>query len=173
MRRTISFAAVLILATGCQTDRSARYVMRQADSGVVAIPRDTPGERGKAMEMIVHHVGKSFVIDKEEEIQLSTPNGRDRSMRNSMDPLAQKSMQDTFALATRPASEFRIHYRRTPANVMNMPGAAPAQAATPTGNIQQAGAIVIPVETPTPTPTAASASVHSFLPVTCEGCQGR
>lgn len=175
MRRTLSVTGMLLLAMGCQTPYAARYVTRTPDAGVVAVSNDSSGNRGQALSLITEHVGSSFVIDKEEDISTEDRSARirdrDRSVRNSSDPLNQKNPQDTFASVPRPASEHRIHYHRAPART--------TEALNTNANSQPTlpGSGVVPASATTPIPAREGATapggVRSFMPLTCEGCQGR
>lgn len=177
MRRTLSVTGMLLLAVGCQTSTAARYVSRMPDAGVVAVPNDTPEGRNRALDLITEHVGPSFVIDKEEDISTEDRSARirdrDRSVRSSSDPLNQKNPQDTYASVPRPASEHRIHYRRAPASTTETLNANTNAHPTLPGS----GVVPASATTPTLTPAregiAAPGGVRSFMPLTCEGCQGR
>lgn len=179
MRRTLSVTGMLLLAMGCQTPNAARYVSRMPDAGVVAVPNDTSGGRNQALDLITDHVGPSFVIDKEEDISTEDRSARirdrDRSVRSSSDPLNQKNPQDTYASVPRPASEHRIHYHRAPASTTeSLSTNAKSQPTLPGSGVVPASATV-PAAAPTSAREGAAApgGVRSFMPLTCEGCQGR
>ena len=165
MGRFLSLAAVLALA-GCQTPGEARIVSRKPDSGVVAIARNTTAERDRAIELIANHVGPKFVIEKEEVVPLTDTSyrKRDQKVRDASNPLGRINPQDILALETPPASEHRIHYRRASSVASPEPAVLPASAMMPAS---------APVPTPTREATPVAGGPRSFLPLTCEGCQGR
>jgi len=58
----------LLVISGCQ---QARYVLRTADEGVVAIPSNDSwpiNHREKAVELMTAHFPNGYVIDREEEV---------------------------------------------------------------------------------------------------------
>ncbi len=58
----------LVVVSGCQ---QARYVLRTADEGVVAIPSNDSwpiNHREKAVELMTAHFPNGYVIDREEEV---------------------------------------------------------------------------------------------------------
>lgn len=177
MQRYRSVAFLLLLAAGCQSP-NARYVLRQPGSGVIAIPRDTPTERGKAVELIQRHVGPNYVIEKEEEV-ITDP----RVVNSKNDSQKSGSTLDvSFALGTRPNTEYRIHYHRyaVPANTPTpTTGETTAKLPSPTvdSGIVQASATLPATSTlpeaPKPEPEPLPSSVKKFMPLTFEGCQGR
>ena len=70
VRTVVLLAGILCLvaSSGCQ---QARYVLRTADEGVVAIPSNTSwpiDHREKAVELMSSHFPDGYVIDREEEV---------------------------------------------------------------------------------------------------------
>lgn len=71
MMRSLVFLAgvvALLVVSGCQ---QARYVLRTADEGVVAIPANSSwpvNHREKAVELMTAHFPNGYVIDREEEV---------------------------------------------------------------------------------------------------------
>ncbi len=64
---------LLLLLTGCAST-SARSILREKDTGIVAIPENTDAfpdyHRSQAMRMIRDHVGPDYEIVREEEYVL-------------------------------------------------------------------------------------------------------
>jgi len=183
MTRIVTLAA-LLAAVGCQSSGRARYVARHSESGIVAISSNTTGERDKGLALIARHVGPQFVIDREEVIMLSddTHRGRDRSVRPNANPTKSVNPQDLFAIETTPRSEHHIFYRRS--TPMNAPPTMPEATAAPTADktmvpastsavVPASASIPVSPSVPSRETTAAPVSMRSFLPLTCEGCQGR
>lgn len=62
--------AVLTIASvlaGCKVPPQARYVMRSADVGIIAIPRDTPENRERARALMQSHFPDGYEIVREVE----------------------------------------------------------------------------------------------------------
>jgi hypothetical protein len=71
-----SRVAVLVLAAGlagCQTGPSAHYVVRNPDSGIVAIPQDTPDLRVKAEKLMHEQFPGGYVIDDVRTVLVGRP----------------------------------------------------------------------------------------------------
>ncbi len=70
IRSVVLFTGVvcLLVISGCQ---QARYVLRTADEGVVAIPSNDNwpiNHLEKAMQLMTSHFPNGYVIDREEEV---------------------------------------------------------------------------------------------------------
>jgi hypothetical protein len=63
----VLLAGLVILACGCG---GARYVVREPDRGIVAIPSNTPKNQAKAAELMLAHFPQGYVIDDEQEAQV-------------------------------------------------------------------------------------------------------
>ncbi len=118
------FRALLLLfvlgSVGCAS--SARTVLRDHDSGVVAVPDDTDRlpsyHRSHAIDLIRDHVGNQYEIVKEEEYVLGpivtneTQFSR-RSILNWLAPWrAAETATSTNTSSTRNTTEYRLHYQR-------------------------------------------------------------
>ncbi|HUG90839.1 MAG TPA: hypothetical protein VML55_08405 [Planctomycetaceae bacterium] len=130
--RSGAVAVVLVLASlaGCQ---SARYVVRESDHGVVAIPLDTPKYRREAEELMREHFPDGYTVVREEE----------RPVEETMTSQQQLSAQFAGAGGGRPSAvqaggrgttgpptEWRITYfRDQPASPQTAAAAAAAQPA--------------------------------------------
>ena len=111
------FIALLILsclfATGCS---SARYVSRDQERGVIAIPSTATwpvDHREKAMELMQSHFPQGYVIEKEEEVVIGT------ETQNHTDVHAHEIGNtnvflggETTHTTTTDKTEWRISYRR-------------------------------------------------------------
>ena len=97
---TILFAIGSIGFTGCQ---SARYVLKEADHGVVAIPsmETWPVNHREKADMLMHrHFPTGYDIVREEEV----PVGAETSTHSS---------ESSSFTQTRDTMEWRISYRRS------------------------------------------------------------
>jgi hypothetical protein len=139
MKRGIVFAVLGLaaLAGGCGTP--ARYVQKNADGGVVAIPANTnswPGyNRREAEALIVKHVGPNFEIVEERQVvtgQRTTNEQRTdvEKTQNKRNPnLPGERQTTTGSVTTSDITEYQLVYRK-------VPGPVPAQ---PYGPISPAG----------------------------------
>jgi hypothetical protein len=152
MRRGIADAlsGLVALAGGCASP--ARYVERQPDSGVVAIPTNA-GIFGKynereALKLIQEHVGPNYEIVKQGEwvTGQSTTNNQQvntEQVANRKNPnLPGERQVATSTTTTQDLKEYRIWYRRKA--VMGRPdqpfGGAPGGNVMQTGGLQSQGA---------------------------------
>jgi hypothetical protein len=114
---------LLVASTGCASN-AARTVLRDHDSGVVAIPKNTDAfpdyYRLQADELIQEHVGRAYEIDREEEYVLGPVTTNEtqfnrRPIWNLLVPwrLAE-SATTTNTTSTHNQTEYRIHYRKMP-----------------------------------------------------------
>ncbi len=125
--------AVLMIA-GCA---QARYVERQSDSGVVAIPANTNHwptyYRQAAIDLITQHVGPHFEIVDEREVVVG------QTTDNT------QQINDTFTfgtMTTRQLTEWRIAYRRAAAPAMMPVGMRPPHSGMPgNGTTRPAGGV--------------------------------
>lgn len=124
------FIALLIISclllTGCS---SARYVSRDQERGVIAIPSTTTwpvDHREKAMELMQSHFPQGYIIEKEEEVVIGT------ETQNHTDVHAHEIGNsnvflggETTHTTTTDKTEWRITYRRangpTQSRVSNLP----------------------------------------------------
>ena len=104
IRSVVLFTGVvcLLVISGCQ---QARYVLRTADEGVVAIPSNDSwpiNHREKAMELMTAHFPNGYVIDREEEVVV----GVETAQRGQED-------EDSWysGTVTTDKTEWRIVYR--------------------------------------------------------------
>ena len=92
----------MLAISGCQ---QARYVLRTADEGVVAIPSNNSwpiNHREKAVELMAAHFPNGYVIDREEEVVV----GVETAQRGQED-------EDSWysGTVTTDKTEWRITYR--------------------------------------------------------------
>ncbi|MCH2204127.1 MAG: hypothetical protein MK102_19350 [Fuerstiella sp.] len=113
-----AFAATCCLTTyGCQ---SARYVVREQEAGVVAIPSNSSQwpvkYREHAEELMSQHFPEGYEIVREEEVVVGqqTHFQQDHQGTNdtSQDALELLSGSSSGTSTTLDQTEWRIHYRR-------------------------------------------------------------
>lgn len=124
---------VVLAAAGCAST-TARTILKDRDSGVVAIPDDTDKfpdyNRSQAIELIREHVGREYEIVKEEEYVLGpTVKNETRFTRRPVLNwlLPWKLAEDAKATNTSTTTnntEYRIHYQRAAAANKVTPAAA-------------------------------------------------
>ncbi|QEL16999.1 hypothetical protein [Limnoglobus roseus] len=108
-------------SAGCAST-AARTVLRDKDSGVVAVPNDTDSfpdyYRSEALDLIRDHVGKNYEIVKEEEYVLGpvVTNQSKLSRRPVLNWLVPWRLGETDTTTntstTKNNTEYRIHYQR-------------------------------------------------------------
>ena len=109
-----------LIITGCS---SARYVSRDQQQGVIAIPNTSTwpvDHRQKALELMQNHFPQGYVIEKEEEVVIGTEtqnhtDGHAHEMGNSNIYLGGETTHTT----TTDKTEWRITYRRADNQPMN------------------------------------------------------
>jgi hypothetical protein len=122
MRRAM--IGVLVAATvGCHgSGPAARYVLREPDRGVVAVPDDTDAfptyHRTQALRLAKEHVGPDFTVTREEEFDLGpvTTNEVSFNRRDAWNwwlPWRKaETATTTNTTSTRHATEYRISYQK-------------------------------------------------------------
>ena len=114
---TVCFAALFVMAAGCS---SGRYVMRNGDRGIVAIPANTNAWPTRnwdhATELMSQHFPEGFEIEHEEEVVIEETTSYGENVKKD---IAQVSENTTVHSGTTSGSatitdktEYRIHYRR-------------------------------------------------------------
>jgi hypothetical protein len=105
---------LLLALAGCQ---SARYVVRETDHGIVAIPADSPKHLSEAEELMREHFPDGYRVVREEVVALEDASGDGTRDGN---PLAAPAAGTSAARRTsdsrrgeRPPTEWRITYFRT------------------------------------------------------------
>ena len=63
----------VLLSCGCLGCASAHYMVQNPDSGVIAIPRDTPALRAKAEKLMHEHLPQGYVIDDVRMVAVGSP----------------------------------------------------------------------------------------------------
>ncbi|MBX9582652.1 MAG: hypothetical protein K2X87_20280 [Gemmataceae bacterium] len=137
MVRVVLLPLVVAGLAGC-AGGGARYVSKQGDGGVVAIPADTDAwpthYRKKAEELIVRHVGPDFEVVGEGEVVTGQSTNHDQKVQrdktfNTTNPFlpAEKDTINTTT-TTRDITEYHITYRRR--GSAGVPAAGPV---TPAG----------------------------------------
>ncbi|TWU48824.1 hypothetical protein Poly51_47280 [Rubripirellula tenax] len=106
----VSFVAVIL--SGCG---SARYVFKDSDLGVVAMPSNSERNREKALELMQQHFPDGYEIDREEETVVGLVTHEHVHGDANRDKTKHGEVQ--FASATSTATttdktEYRISYRR-------------------------------------------------------------
>lgn len=141
-------ALTVAAVAGCASS-SARYVAKDADGGVVAIPADTDvwpsHNRRAAEELIRRHVGPDFEVVREGEVVTGQATNHDQKVQrdktfNTTNPFlpAEKQTIDTTT-TTRDLTEYHITYRRRAGGVLPAGGVG-----TPTGGVVPAGGPTAP-----------------------------
>ena len=141
MKRLLVIVAAL--ACGSSGCASARYVEKNGDSGIVAIPSNADfwpiKHRTAAMELIQQHVGPGYEIVEEKEVVTGVMTHHNQEVKreptfNSEVPFLEAEKQTiTNSTSTTDRTEYRIAYRRRP---------APHQTQYPQTGVQPAGAVV-------------------------------
>jgi hypothetical protein len=119
-RLAIGVVALVASLSGCA---SARYVQKNPDSGIVAIPENTnvwPTHYEEAAKALIkQHVGQSFEIVEQYEVTVGSPSDPQRYGTNPANPNPTNGSSSG-------KTEFRIVYRKKPI-MPGMPlGAMPA-----------------------------------------------
>jgi hypothetical protein len=153
MTRVFLLSAVVVTVaslTGCGT---ARYVSKQGEGGVVAIPNnsdDWPTHyRQNAEALIRQHVGPNYEIVDEREVVTGTKVANNQqaqteqiaNRRNPSMPGTKETVTDTTTATN--ITEYRITYRRRGPVGGGFPGATAASAGLPPADM--AGPGVVPV----------------------------
>jgi hypothetical protein len=120
IRAFLGLTAVLAALSGCAGP--ARYIERQADTGVVAIPANTDAwptyNRREAFALIQKHVGPNFEIIEEREVATGQKTFNNQQVNNEQTfntsnpflPANKQTVQNTTTTAD--VTEYRIAYRR-------------------------------------------------------------
>jgi hypothetical protein len=161
MTRVMFGVAALVVAglSGCASP--ARYVEKQGDAGVVAIPADTDVwptyNRRAAMELIEKHVGPNYEIVEFREVATGQRTSNNQEIQNEQTwnrsnpllPANKQTVQNTQT--TQDVTEVRIAYRKragapmgSPMGAQGLPGTVQQtqyRAGTGAG-VQPAGGIV-------------------------------
>lgn len=113
---------VLLLGVTCLAGcRSARYVRKDADCGIVAIPSNTNGwpmhYRDEAEELMAAHFPDGYAIDREEEVVVGTTTTYNqqkdhRSVQNEKGTAELNVFGTHGSVTSQDKTEWRIYYRR-------------------------------------------------------------
>ncbi len=114
---TATLGCLLFASCGCG---GARYVMRNQDYGVVAIPNNYNSwplkYRESAEELMAEHFPAGYVIDHEEEYIVGQTTQFDESHQDDVEVLGGAitltSGNTAGTVTTKDETEYRIHYRR-------------------------------------------------------------
>lgn len=148
MTRFGAFVLVAVMAAAGGCAAPAKYVEKNANDGIVAVPDDTdcwPGyHRRAALEKITQHVGPNYEIVSERRVvtgQTTTGNGQSTTTDHTLNPKnpARPAQQwqtttGTSTAMTQDVTQWQITYRRkdTPAASGLQPaGGAPANPLVP------------------------------------------
>lgn len=128
--KTLSFMSLIgcIAAVGCTAPQgSARYVLKDADHGVIALPADNELNRAKAKELMATHFPDGYVLGKEWEEEIGVDTNFAESSRERIRQVGNTEADDetsaipnffrqsgrtTGIQSTRKAKEWRIEYVR-------------------------------------------------------------
>lgn len=132
--------------SGCGT---ARYVEKNAESGIIAIPSNADfwpmKHRTEAIALIEKHVGPAYEIVEEKEVVTGVTTHHNQEVTreptyNSEVPfLGAEKQTVTNSTSTSDTTEWRIAYRRRPVPATN--GIQPAGGVVPTGPVVPAGGV--------------------------------
>lgn len=103
---------ILGIFSGCS---SARYVLKEPDTGVIAIASDTPRNREKATALMAQHFPAGYVIDREEETVIGQVTHHQTDHGKSVEIDTNRSVESGQSSATATTvdkTEYRIFYRR-------------------------------------------------------------
>lgn len=137
MRRVLALAAAvapLLAGVGCNT---ARFVERDANGGVVAVPRAM--NRDHALKLIEKEYGPNYVIDGEGEfvtgqVTTNTTNQNKQSEFNARNPFRPQEQTTTQTVSqTQDQKEWRITFHKMPAGVGGTPTHTAMGGRTPPG----------------------------------------
>ena len=100
----------LNLTCGCAT---ARHIMKDADTGIVAIPANSGRNREKAIELMEQHFPEGYIIEREEETVVGQTTHQQIDAGSTIEGDGKHTSGQTRATATTvPNTEYRIFYRR-------------------------------------------------------------
>ena len=139
MRGALLWGIVALTGVGCA---NARYVQQDQHGGIVAMSRNSEGNREKAMKLITDHVGPDYQIVEEREVvtgQETTnhANTQKELTSHSEIPFLPAERRTTVTTSTtRDLTEYQIVYRRqgtisSPPLVNGVPVVQPAGAQVP------------------------------------------
>lgn len=110
--RCLVILVALALTGGCGT---ARYIVKEADLGIVAIPANSEKNREKALALMQQHFPAGYVIEREEEtvVGQTTHHHVDHGTTVQGDENRTTESGNTRATETIVSNtEYRIFYRR-------------------------------------------------------------
>jgi hypothetical protein len=120
--RALLLGLGVVVLSGCGSGGSARYIVRDMNGGVVAIPCDTAKNRAKAHDLMTAACPKGYTIIREEEVvtgQVTTDNMRDDTASRDVDakkknPITLTTDIKTRTVTTSDTKEIRIVYQANP-----------------------------------------------------------
>src|SRR5690348_9080534 len=120
MARAMTLGLFVAVLSGCSG--SARYVVRDPNGGVVAIPYDSEKNRARAHDLMLAACPKGYLILREEEVvtgQVTSDNTRtDTAARDveakKKNPVTLSTDVTTRTVSTHDTTEIRITYQATP-----------------------------------------------------------
>ncbi|MGB7326356.1 MAG: hypothetical protein WBD31_15900 [Rubripirellula sp.] len=115
MDRRFVFATAMSVLCGLSGCSSARYVFKDPEVGVVAMPSNNERNREKAIELMQQHFPDGYVIDREEETVIGlVTHEHIRNHASSQDQeRGEAHIRTAHATATTTdKTEYRITYRR-------------------------------------------------------------
>lgn len=100
------------ILVGCS---SARYVLKEPESGIIAISADTPSNREKATELMAQHFPAGYIIDREAETVIGQVTHQHTDHGKTIeigDDSSIESGQSSATATTVDKTEYRISYRK-------------------------------------------------------------
>lgn len=132
VRGVLSAGLLGLAAVGCA---NARYIQKDADGGVIAMPADNHWNRKKAVELMREHVGPGYLVVEEKEVVTGRQTTNHSDTQNELGvhstvPVLPANKQITTTTTTRDLTEWHIVYRRGGTPSLPAPVESPVQ---PTG----------------------------------------
>lgn len=123
IRSIVQASFLTLLLTGLVSCSSARYVLKEPETGIIAMPADTPRNREKATELMAQHFPNGYIIDREQETVIGqvthhqthhqtehqTEHGTTTETNKNQ---SVESGQSNAIATTVDKTEYRIFYRR-------------------------------------------------------------
>ncbi|QDT05319.1 hypothetical protein K227x_37190 [Rubripirellula lacrimiformis] len=99
----------LLLAAGCG---HARYLLKEPEGGVVAIPSNQPRHREKAIELMQQHFPDGYEINREEEAVVGLVTHRHEHAKSDANDGVHHKVHLRSTATTTDKTEYRISYHR-------------------------------------------------------------
>ena len=114
--RVLALTATIMLLLTVSGCASARYVMKDASTGVVAISANSERHREKAVELMQQHFPAGYAIEREEETVVGQTTHHHVDHGSTIEQNGKRSVETGQVNGTETTvenTEYRIFYRRT------------------------------------------------------------